>query len=382
MLDTNSAIFAVPHLTKDQLASEEFLRKAVRTTNKQCDRDRRRSAAELRRGVRQAEMHLVQQKSLVPPSESFTAPRVLAAQRQLRQARDALQAFHDASSTQGYLREIARARHHAHSEYTQASRLVGTRWGGPLPPERDINSSWSRELGGQIDTSLIQIRRVHHTRHWDKTPNTRGLQNPPKHDRKNPFPSAVTMTMPQRERLARSAHQVDTSPSVFHASEEFINHLGVKPTKGQLLREAGFRIGKLCGDKIPMCSVDHPKHGMPFHHQQRTRTQLDRNIEALEAELKNFPKYGMTLREGQPKALVEQALGEIKRIRKEITGARAEKLTKRVAEAKKNVKTKLKMLSGLKSKGFGDFSFLKAIQGQVEEKTTPRGEEKDKRPGF
>ena len=65
----------------------------------------------------------------------------------------------------------------------------------------------------------------------------------------------------------------------------------------------------------------------------------------------------------------EQALGEFKRIRKDITGGRAEKLTKRVAEAKKNVKTKLKMLSGLKSKGFGDFSFLKAIQGQVDAKT-------------
>ena len=107
MLDTNSAILSVPQLTKDQLANEAFLRKAVRKANKNCDRDRRRQLAELRRGVRQAEMHLVQQKSLVPPSESFTAPRVIKAQQQLNKASDSLQAFHDASSTQGYLRMIA-----------------------------------------------------------------------------------------------------------------------------------------------------------------------------------------------------------------------------------------------------------------------------------
>eukprot|EP00946_MAST-07B_sp_MAST-7B-sp1_P003072 g3072.t1 len=372
MLDSSSAILSVPHLTKGQLGSDAYLRKEVRRLNKQADRDRRRKASELRRNIRKAEMHLVQQKSLVPPSQSLTAPRVKAAERQVQEARDDLVAFHNEQSTQGYKRQIALARNDAHRQYQKSCSVILTDWRGPVPPERNVNSSWSRDLGGEIDTTSIRIRCVKHNRDWDKTPHTRGLRRPPKFDKQNPFPPAITMMTPERERLARSAYPVDSSPSVFHASENYINHHGIKRTKSKLLREAGFRIGKMCGDRISMCAVDHPKHGMPFHYQQRTRTLLDRNIERLEAELKKFPKCGLTINAGKPKAAIEQALGELKQIRKAITGARAEKLTQRVAKAKKNLKTKLKMLSGLKSKGFGDLSFLKAIQSEVDAQTTPR----------
>ena len=369
MLDTKSAILSPVRLTKDQLVSETYLRKEVQRLNKQYGRDRRHREAMLHRGVKQAEMFLVAQKSLVPPSESFTAPRVLAAQHALQQARNDLKDFYDSCSTQGYLQKIESNHQDARNRYTQSSQTVIRHWEGQLPPEQNVNSSWSRDLGGQIDNSLIKISRVHHTRHWDNTTNCRGLQNLAKHVRENPFPPAVTMQTPLRERLARSAYPVDVSPSVLHASDKFLNDFGVKPTQNQLRQAAGFRIGKLYGSAILLCDVDHPKHGVPFHQQQRTRTLLDRKIEALEMELKNFPLCGLTLRQEEPKARIEQALGELKRIRKETTGARAEKLTKHVAQAKKNLKTKLKMLSGLKSKGFGNFSFLKAVQGQVEQKT-------------
>ena len=61
-----SAILDIPKLTKDQLQSESFLRKEVQRLNKHTDRNRRREASELRRNIKQAEINLVKQKSLVP----------------------------------------------------------------------------------------------------------------------------------------------------------------------------------------------------------------------------------------------------------------------------------------------------------------------------
>ena len=363
-----SAVLSIPKLTKEQLQSETFLRKEVQKLNQQADRNRRRESAELRRSIKQAEINLVHQKSLVPPSESNTHPRVLAAKRSLKQAQSDLDAFKAGGSTKGYLRMLMNSRQGSRRAYREASRIITEKWEGPPPPQRDANSLWSRELGGIIDKSHIHLRRVHHSRHWDKTPHTRGLCRPQHLDDRVP----VTMTTPLRERLQRSAFLVDSSPSIFHASDEYVNDLSIKPTKKQKLQESQFKINHMIGDTIHMCSVDHPKHGIPFHHQQRIRTYLDRSIENLELELKNFPKYGLTLKQGEPRAAVEQALGEMKRIRKGITGERATKLEHRVAEAKQHIKTKLKMLSGLKSKGFGNLSFLKAIQTEVTEKTTPR----------
>ena len=135
--------------------------------------------------------------------------------------------------------------------------MITQNWKGPPPPERDVRSLWSKELGGIIDKSHINILTVNHARHWDKTPNTRGLCKPPRLDQ-YPFPDPVTMVTPLRERLDRSALPVDSSPSSLYASDEYVNDLSLKRTKSQKLRESSFRIGRMVGDTIQMCSVDHP----------------------------------------------------------------------------------------------------------------------------
>ena len=91
----------------------------------------------------------------------------------------------------------------------------------------------------------------------------------------------------------------------------------------------------------------------------------------VEKQLSKYPKYGMTARQQLPKAEAEMALAEYKRVRVEMTGKRAAALERRVAAAKKRVKNKLGMMMALKSKGFGDFSFMQKIKAAEEKSCTP-----------
>ena len=77
----------------------------------------------------------------------------------------------------------------------------------------------------------------------------------------------------------------------------------------------------------------------------------------------------MTAQEQVPKAAAELALGELQRVLSATTGAKAAALEQRVRRVKGRMKKKLQMMGALKSKGFGDFSFLAKMQAYVQATT-------------
>ena len=378
----NSAILHIPKLSESQLEDEEYLRHQVQKMSKKLDRDRRKNGSDLKATIGGLRNDLVTAKSLVAPADMHSDPAVLGVRYRLEQAQYELQQFQSDHSTQGYIEKVHNNRHHSGLAKKSVEKSILFDWSGPKSTARNDKSVWSEHLGGRVDRSLCQIQLVHHKRHWDPTHNVRGLvaQAPislPSLDQKhNPLhyvQQAVTMASPQRHRQQREADPLlDCSPSPRHASKQYVRSLVPNQTKHHLKLESNFKYGKLVGDKIPEANIDHPCFGTPFATQQVVRTILDRTIEHLEQELTLYPKYGMTAREQKPKAAIEQALGEYLRVRKEMTGTRAAALEKRVAEAKKRVKGKLSMMMALKSKGFGDFSFLQTIKDAEEKATTPR----------
>jgi hypothetical protein len=230
-----------------------------------------------------------------------------------------------------------------------------------------------------IDRSLCQVKRVRHARHFDPTTNTRGLVYQPGFS-KDPAHlqlagrQAVTMTTAPTERSRREGDPLlNSEPSPLHASPQFVRVLGIKRDAHDIARERKFLPGKLCGDFIPEAYVDHPKHGTPFAHQQRTRTRLQRYIGKMQKEVQAYQRrqdvWGMTAREQLPKAAAEQALGELQRVLQNTTGAKAAALEQRMREVKGRMKKKLQMMGALKSKGFGDFSFMAKMQAYVQATT-------------
>ena len=268
-----------------------------------------------------------------------------------------------------------------HLDRKSAEKSIILDWNGVKPTAKNKESVWSAHLGGVVDRSLCQTKLVKHQRHWDPTTNTRGnvtntsllLKIPGAHNPLHYVQKPVTMVTSQRDRERRKADPLlDCSPSLRHGSIQFVRPLGLKRTKHHAKREFNFKYGKLCGSQIHDPNVDHPKHGTPFKTQQIVRTILDRTIDKLEKELRSFPDptmYGMTAQQQKPKAAVEMALGEYLRVREETTGAKARELMKKVASAKKRIKAKLGMMTALKSKGFGDFSFLDKIKNELNNQT-------------
>lgn len=332
--------------------------------------------------IKKLENDLVTAKSVVSPLEIANDPAVLGAQYRLEQARHDLSEFHAEHSTKGYM-EILSNNHSFNSmNKTSNTKSILSDWTGPQPTSKNEKSVWADHLGGRVDRSLCQVRLVHHQRHWDPTTNVRGLTDvgkqivsstsTAKRDPLHYVQEPVTMATAQRIREARKRDPLlDASPSVRHASIQFIRNLVPQRTSHHDHLEKSFKYGKLVGGTIRLPDIDHKCFGTPFATQQVVRTILDRTIDQLEEELSKYPKYGMTARQQLPKAEAEMALAEYKRVRVEMTGKRAAALERRVAAAKKRVKNKLGMMMALKSKGFGDFSFMQKIKAAEEKNCTP-----------
>jgi hypothetical protein len=372
---TNSSILHIPKLRKEELEDTTFLMKRVQKMSKQLSRARRSDRSALMKNIGMLENNLVTARSLVPPSVVHTDPTVRSAMLNLNNARRDLQEFNATHSTSGYLQTIGNCRQNNRLDRISAERSIHNDWKGPISTKRNQHSVWSAQLGGMVDKSLCQTKMVHHQRHWDPTTNTRGLiantgammlKKKGEHNLLHYVQEPVTMMMNQKDREHRKADPLlDVSPSPRHGSEQYVRTLGLKRSKHHELREKNFKYGKLCGDSIHDANVDHPKHGVPFKSQQVVRTVLDRKIEKLEQELHHFPQYGLTASKQKPKGDVEMTLGEMKRVRKETTGAKASALEKKVAAVKKRVKAKLGMMTALANKGFGDFSFLQKIKDEM-----------------
>ena len=369
--EQNSAIFQAPKLRPEELEDQDFLIAAVQKMSKKLDRERRRTLQELQRNIKLRKNDLISARSLVPPSESYTAPSVIQARTILEDSHRELQQFNSEHSTEGYLEKIGlNVRNFHHSKHS-VEKSVWKDWEGPQSVDRNDQSVWSSELGGTVDQSSCQVQLVKHKRHWDPTTNPRGLIV--QTDKLLVVP--VTMTMPEKMREERKVNpMLDTSPSVAHGSDEFVRPLGMKRSKYHARREFNFMYGKLYGDMIKDSHVDHPKYGTPFKTQQIVRTVLDRAIDTLDKELKKYPKFGLTAKQQKPKAEAKKSKAELERCLKESTGTRAKALERSVADAKKRVKAKLGMMMALKKKGFGDFSFLQKINEEVKSHTTPRVE--------
>jgi hypothetical protein len=376
----NSAIFQVPKLSQSQLEDKSYLRKQVIKSSEKLSRYNRQNLIDHKKSVRLLENDVVTAKSLVSPLEVNTNPAVLGAMYRLNQAKDELKELISEHSTNGYLKKISTIRKYNMTNKRSVSKSIILEWNGPKSTARNENSVWSESLGGQVDRSLCQVVLVKHKRHWDPTNNTRGLcdvgkrvvSNSKTRDPLYYVQEAVTMQSPQRLRQSRESNPLlDATPSAKHGSEQYVRSLVPKRTKKHKELEKNFKYGKLVADIIPEADIDHKCFGTPFATQQVVRTILDRTIEKLQKELKQYPLHGMTAEKQKPKAAVEMALGEFSRVRKHMTGKRAAELEKRVAEAKKRVKNKLAMMGALKNKGYGDFSFLQKIKA-LQDNSTPR----------